>query len=175
MGIALQGAGAVTSAFGAYGSAKSQQIGLRGAADIADINAQQSELGAQQELLRGNALVAMSTARAGQVKGSQRVAMAKNGVDLSDGNPAEVLASTDLMKETDTNTITANAVRAAWGYRTQATNFTNEALMKRAGAASISPGMAAATSLLGSSSQVASSWYMMNKAGAKPGVGLQGQ
>lgn len=181
MGIAVMGmqaAGAATSAIGAYSSAKSQQIGLRGAADIADINAEQAEKGGQQELLRGNALVAAATARAGQVKGSQRAAMAKNGIDLSDGNAAEVLASTDIMKETDANTITANAVRAAWGYRTQSTNFKNEALSKRAGADSINPALAGATSLLGSASQIAGSWYMMNKGGStapKAGVGLRGQ
>lgn len=163
-----QGAGAATSAIGAYSSAKSQQISLRGAADIADINAQQAELAGQQELLRGNALVAATTARAGQIKGSQRASMAKNGIDLSDGNAAEVLASTDIMKETDVNTITANAVRSAWGQRIQSTNFKNEALTKRAGADSISPMLAATTSLLGSSSQVASSWYSMNKNGVAP-------
>lgn len=138
---------------------------MRSAATIADINAGQSELAAQQELARGNATVAATSQRAGQVKGAQRAALAANGVDLSEGSAAEVLTSTDLAKENDINTITANAVRAAWGQRMQATNFENEALTKRAGADSISPLMATTTSLLGSASQIASSWYMLNKAG----------
>lgn len=163
--LAAQTASAVTSAVGSYYGARSQQISARGAADIADINAGQSELAAQQELARGNAEVAAVTRRAGQVKSAQRAALAANGVDLGVGSAAETLTSTDIQKEEDINTITANAVRAAWGQRMQATNFTNEALTKRAGADSISPGMAGFTSLLGGATQVASSWYTLNKAG----------
>lgn len=164
--LALQGSGAISSAVGAYYGARSQQIMARGAADIDEINAQQSELAAQQELNRGNTEVAAATQRAGQVKGAQRAALAANGVDLGTGSAAEILTSTDIAKENDINTITANAVRSAWGYRTQATNFKNDALMKRAGADSISPGMAAFTTLVGGATQVASSWYTLNKAGA---------
>ena len=47
--------------------------------------------------------------------------------DLGVGNAAETLASTDIMKEVDANTTMANAIRNAWGYRMQGTNFTNEA------------------------------------------------
>lgn len=163
--LAAQGASAAASAVGSFYGARSQQIAARGAAAIADINAGQSELAAQQELARGNAEVAAASQRAGQVKGAQRAALAANGVDLGTGSAAEMLTSTDLQKENDINTITANAVRAAWGQRMQATNFKNKALTKRASADSISPGMSAFTSLLGGATQVASSWYMMNKAG----------
>lgn len=169
--MGAQGAGAAMSAVGSYFGARSQQIALRGAADIQDINADQTELSAQQELARGNAQVAQVTRRAGQIKGAQRAALGKNGVDLGDGNAAEVLASTDLMKEEDVNTITANAVRSAWGQRVIETNQRSDARSKRAGADSISPFMAAATSLLGSASQISSNWYSMNKSGAMPKAG----
>lgn len=165
-GQSAQIAGAGVSAIGAYSSAKSQQLALSGAADIADINAGLSEQAAQQELARGGAAVASASARAGQVKSSQRAAMAANGVDLGEGSAAEVLASTDLYKEGDINTLTANAVRAAWGQRVQATNYKNEASSKRAGADSISPVMAGATSLLGSAGTIANSWYSLKKGGA---------
>lgn len=163
--LMAQAAGVGASTVGSYFGAKSQQIAARGAAAIADINAGQSELAAQQELARGNAEVASVSQRAGQVKGAQRAALAANGVDVGTGSAAAILTSTDLQKENDINTITANAVRAAWGQRMQATNFKNEALMQRATADSISPGMAAFTSLLGGATQVAGSWYTMNKAG----------
>lgn len=172
MGIAAMGAqaaGAGMNAIGSYYGAKSQQESLRAAANIADINAGMAEHAAQIELLRGNEAAASVSARAGQVKGAQRAAMAANGIDLGVGNAAEVLTSTDIGKEQDMNAVTANAVQAAWGQRMNATNYKNEALTKRAGADSISPFMAAASSLLGSSSQIASSWYMMNKAGV-PGT-----
>lgn len=164
--LALQGAGAAVSSVGSYFSARSQQIQANGAAAIADINAGQSELAAQQELRRGDTAVAAASQRAGQVKSAQRAALAANGIDLGSGSAAEVLTSTDLAKENDINMLTANAVRAAWGQRQQATNFQNEAMAKRAGAKSISPFMAGTTSLLGGATQVASSWYNLNKAGA---------
>jgi hypothetical protein len=66
----------------------------------------------------------------------------------------------------DANTIAANAVQSAWGYRTQAVNYKNDALMSRATASGISPGLNAASTLLGEAGQVASTWYGMNKAGA---------
>lgn len=164
--LGLQAAGAASSVVGSYFSARSQQLQANGAAAIADINAGQSELAAQQELRRGETAAAAASQRAGQVKGAQRAALAANGIDLGSGSAAEVLTSTDLAKENDVNMITANAVRAAWGQRQQATNFENEALTKRASAKSISPFMAGATSLLGGATQVASSWYTLNKAGA---------
>lgn len=164
--LAGQAAGGVMSAVGSYFGAQAKQTQLNGAADIADINAGQSELAAQQELRKGNAQVASVSARAGQVKATQRTALAANGVDLGVGSAAEVLTSTDIGKENDINTITANAVRAAWGQREQSTNFKNAAIADRAGADSISPLMTASTSLLGSATGVASSWYMLNKSGA---------
>lgn len=161
--LMLQGGGALTSAIGAYSSAQSQKSAMGYQAGIDDINAKQAELSAQQELYKGNAAVAQVTQRAGQIKSSQRASMAANGIDLGTGSAAEVLTSTDIMKEQDTNTLTANAVRAAWGYRTQATNFQNDALMKRAGADSIDPLLSGATSLLGSAGSIANNWYNMNK------------
>lgn len=164
--MALNVAGMASGAVGSYYSAKNQKIQLEGQARLADINARIAELGAQQELIRGEKEVGQITMQAGRLKSAQRVALAANGVDLGQGNAAELQASTDLMKEIDMNTAQANAVRSAWGYRTQGVNMQNDALVKRATAAGIRPGMAAASSLLGSAGQVAGSWYQMNKADA---------
>jgi|SRR6476646_6770033 len=165
-GMGMQVGGAITSAIGAYSSAKSRKLQMQGDADIADLNARLSETAAQSELRRGQSAVAAATARAGQVKGSQRAALAANGVDLGDGSAAEVLTSTDIEKESEMNAITADAVASAWGYRVQGTNFSNQARSKRAGADSISPLMAGASSFLGSSGQIASSWYNAKNAGS---------
>lgn len=162
-GLALQIGGAFTSAIGSYYSAATNKINLQTQAYLADVNARIAELGAQSALAQGEREIGSLTLRAGQLKGSQRAAMAANGIDLGEGNAAEVQASTDIMKEIDANTINANAVRSAFGYRTQGVNFQNEAIMKRANADSISPLAAFSSSLLGSAGTVASSWYMMNK------------
>ena len=162
--VALQAAGAVNGAIGSYYSAKSQKINLQGQAALADVNARIAELGAQSALDQGQKQVGALTMQAGQLKSKQRAALAANGVDLGEGNAAEIQASTDIMKETDKNTLEANAVRTAWGYRTQATNYQNEAIVDRGTASAISPGMAATSSLLTSAGRVAGSWYELYKA-----------
>lgn len=158
--------GMVSSGIGSYFGAKTNKTNMQTQAALADTNARIAEMGAQSALDQGQKQVAALTLKAGQVKGAQRAAMAANGIDLGEGNAAEVQASTDIVKEIDANTLNANAVRTAWGYRLTGTNYQNEALMKRNAADSISPGMAAATSLLGSAGSVAQSWYSLNKSGA---------
>lgn len=156
---ASQGAGAVTSAIGAYAMAQSS----RAQASISDSNARLAELGAQAALLQGQTEEMRSRLATANLKSSQRVSFAANGVDLGEGSSARTLTATDLLGEVDANTIHANAVRAAFGYRTQALNYSNDALMRRAGPGGLQAG---ATTLLGSTGQVASSWYQFNKSGA---------
>lgn len=164
--LALQGAGAGVSAVGAYSQAAGQKSLLSHEASMADINAGLAERSAQTELLRGQFEEQKARLAAAQAKSSARVAMAAGNVDLGYGSALNVLTSHDVVNEIDVNTLHANAVRSAWGYRIEGVNLKNEAALKRATAAGISPGMAAATSLLGSASQVAGSWYDMIKSGA---------
>lgn len=85
----------------------------------AEANAKIAEMGAQSALAQGQQQVAALTLKAGQMKSTQRAAMAANGIDLGEGNAVDVQASTEIMKEIDKNQIEANAIRTAWGYRTQ--------------------------------------------------------
>lgn len=158
--------GAASGAIGGYYSAATQKTMFESQADLAKINARISELGAQSALRQGQQQVGAMTLKAGQLKGSQRAAMAANGIDIGTGSAAEIQASTDIIKEIDANTIMSNAVRSAWGYRTQSMNMQNEAMMAKASAGGISPFGSMASSLLGSAGSVASSWYALNKAGA---------
>ena len=164
--LALQSSSAVLGAGGAYGQAAGQKSLLGYEANMAEINAGLAERSAQTELLRGQFEEQKVRLAAAQQKGSQRAQMAAAGIDLGVGSAARAQTSTDLISEIDVNTLHANAVRSAWGYRIEGVNLKNEAALKRATAAGISPGMAAATSLLRSASQVAGSWYGMAKAGA---------
>lgn len=164
-GLGAQAFGAAQSIIGTYYSAQAQRSALRFQVEMQEINARIMEGQAQAELFSGQRQIAALTMQAGQLKSRQRTALAANGVDIGTGSAAELQASTDIMKEMDVNQINANAVRAAWGMRTQATNLTNDAMQKRYAASQISPAMAAGTSLLGSATAVASSWYNMNKSG----------
>lgn len=160
-----------------------------------DFNATIAELGAQSTLEAGQAQVASHTLRAGQLKGTQRAAMAANGIDLGEGSAAEVLATGDIMKDIDVNTIQANAARTAWGYRAQGMEATltsemqalntrtqakmaalnlrtgaggmqADSLFKSASASGISPIAAGASSLLGSAGSVADAWYRHSQRGS---------
>jgi len=150
---------AVMGAFGAYGSAKATKSSLKAQAQIDMINARQAEMNYQHAADAGQREVGRVQMHTAQVKGAQRARLAANGVDLGTGSAAEILTSTDVLGEIDANTMETNAVHQAWGYRTQKTNFENDALFKRAGASAISPFGAALTSLMGSGGQVAKSWY----------------
>jgi hypothetical protein len=161
-----QFAGAATSAVGGYYGAQAQKSGLGFSATLDNLNASAAERTAQAALLAGQHTEQAIDLNTAALKGKQITGMAANGIDLGSAGAARVLTSTDVMGAADAATANANAVRAAWGYRTQATNFQNAALMKRAGANSISPLMSGASSLLGSAGSVASSWYQLKKAGA---------
>ena len=158
--------GAATSAVGSYFSAATQKENLRGQAAMAEINARISEMGAQSALMQGQHETARLTLNAGQLKGRQRAALAASGVAMGEGSAREIQASADILKDIDKNTIMANAVSQAWGQRMQAVNYQNEALFARANAKGIKPFASAATSLLGSATQVASSWYQFKNTGA---------
>lgn len=167
--MGLQGAGLASSVVGSYYSAKSQKNALGLQADLAEYQAQNALVQGEREEQRSR----LSTAN---LKSTQRASLAANGVDLGEGSAARVLTSTDYLGEVDAQTIKRNAILNAWGYRTEAT-------MKRASADSISPGLSAFTSFLGSGTQVASSWYSLAKAGAfdtttgqaDPRAGVRGQ
>jgi hypothetical protein len=150
--LALQGASAINSTVGSFYAASGQKAALGLQADLSEISAKSALVAGQRDEQRSR----LNTA---QVKGAQRAAMAANGVDLGSDTPNRVLTSTDLVGEVDAQTIASNALHAAWGYRTQGAQ-------SRAAASAISPGTSALTTLMGGASQVASSWYSMNKAGA---------
>jgi hypothetical protein len=165
VGLIGQIGGMATGAVGSYFSAQTQKTNMETQAYLAGVNAKMAEISAQSELNRGQKEVGRLTLQAGQLKSRQRASMAANGIDLGVGNAAEVLASTDIMKETDALTIQDNATRSAIAQRAQAGNFENQAIVARGAAGAISPFSSMAGSLLGSAGQVASSWYTLNKNG----------
>jgi hypothetical protein len=151
------------SALGAYNGAQSNKLTLQGQADIAEINSRMSETTAQSTLLAGQREEQKSRIATANLKGTQRASLAANGVDLGVGSAENILTTTDVMGEIDANTIKDNAIRSAWGYRTQAVNYQSQARSSRAASGAISPESAMASTLIGGAGQVASSWYQMGK------------
>jgi len=172
-GLAMSIAGALQAGIGAFYSAQNVKDQLEFQAEMNAINARMAERTAQSILLAGQKEQGRISLKAGKVKGAQRASQAARGIALGEGNAAEEIATTDLMKEMDMYTINANAVRQAWAARTQSVNAANESLLQGVSAQGISPYMAAGTSLMNSGASVASSWYQrrsMNRLAAALGV-----
>jgi hypothetical protein len=172
--------GAVTGAIGSYYAAQSQKAQLdsqassmRFQSDISELNAAQAEFTAQQIMRAGKLKQGQISLRAGKIKSSQRASMAARGIDLGVGSAVETIATTDLMKEIDMLTVNADTVRSAESARQQRQNYLTASAMQDvsasnlAGSAStISPFLAAGTSILGSAGSVANAWYQDRKLAA---------
>lgn len=159
--------GGLLGAKGSYDSASASKEAYAIQAAIARANAQTSEAQAQIALENGQSAEQNTRLRTRQVIGSQRAAMAANGIDLGEGTATDILTTSTFMGERDALTVRDNASRQAWAYRVQGTNAINNAnVMDQAGNA-INPGMAAAGSLLTTASSVAGTWYNMKKQGVK--------
>lgn len=172
--------GAVTGAIGSYYAAESQKAQLQSQAssmrfqsEISQLNAVQAEFTAQQIMRAGQQRQGQIGLRAGKIKSSQRASMAARGIDLGVGSAVETIATTDLMKEIDMLTVNADTVRSAESARLQRQNYLTASAMQDvsasnlAGSAStISPFMAAGTSILGSAGSVANAWFQDRKLAA---------
>ncbi|HAX23054.1 MAG TPA: hypothetical protein DCY64_22555 [Hydrogenophaga sp.] len=96
---------------------------------LARINARLAESAAQGALHSGQRQEQAKRLETAAFKAKQRVSIAANGIDLSSETAVGVLTSTDMIGEIDANTISANAIRAAWGYRTEGVNSMTAGLM----------------------------------------------
>lgn len=179
--LTMMGTGAVMGAFSARNSAISQRNTLRFQAQMSEINAglgkinaQQYEYAAADTLLAGQRKEMAVRLRGAQTKSTQKVAMAANGIDLGASDTTNrILASTEFVTDADALTINASAKQQASALRLQresalmgVTNEQNDAILRRASAAGISPDMAFTSSLIAGAGQVASSWYTMRRVGA---------
>lgn len=164
--MALSAGGALSSATGAYYGASSQKTSYNAAADTAELNARIAELRAQSQLKSGEREEQKQRLAVANLKGTQRTALAANGVDLGEGSAAQVLAGTDVMGEIDALTIRQAALGAAGDTRMERVNYENDARTARNTARGINPSSAAFTSLLGSATEIAGKWYSFDNAGA---------
>ncbi|MCP2041931.1 hypothetical protein L1281_002549 [Neisseria sp. HSC-16F19] len=163
LGIGTQIMGLIGQGVGSFYSARSQKRQLEMQAFMAELNGRRMEKQAQQALRAGEKEAVSRSLQAGQLKGSQRAALAANGVDLGVGSAAELQAGTDYFKEADMNQLAANALADAWGYRMGALNETNSARMARAQASTVNPMAAVHQTLLTGAGKVAESWSALRK------------
>lgn len=151
--------GSAVSAVGSYQQAQGQKASMKYNAAVADANAKTAEFAAQDAKDRAELRAVMVGRKVADVRGRQRAAIGANGMDLSFGNAQDIQDATNYYGLEDQRTERDSGEREAYSLRSQSANFSNEAAMNRAKAGSISPFGAAATSLLGSATSVASKWY----------------
>lgn len=163
IGPMLSTFGAINGAIGSYYQAQAMSNNLEFQADMAKINSNISEINAQATLLAGQRAEQNVRLRTAKLKSSQRVSMAANGIDLRSKSATNVLTTTDYMGEIDAQTVEQNAIRAAFGYRTQSVNDMNTARISAATAEGISPFGSASTALLANAGKVADGWYRYSK------------
>lgn len=163
LGMGLNIAGSVMSVIGAFAGAQAERSRLQFQADMDRVNQAIAETNARAALMVGQREAQAVMLRTGQIKASQEASMAANGIDIGEGTAARVRTSTEFMGQTDVNTVAANAIRAAFGYRMQGTNFGIDATMRSAAADSVSPWMSAGTSLLTGAGRVAPQWYALKR------------
>jgi len=156
--LMLQAGGVATSTVGSYYAAKGQKTALKLQARIAEVNAKIAEGQSRDALQRGERQEQGTRMGAAQLRSSQRAAMGSSGIDLGSETAAAVLTSTDYLTEVETNTIKANALREAWGFRMDAGQSRSEASMARATAKGISPAGEAFSTLMTGAAQVAGSY-----------------
>lgn len=161
--LIAQGISNTIQAFGSFGITRHQNAIAQSQANIARLNAQMMEWQAQSRLRANEKDQVRLTMQAGQTKASQRAALAANGIAVGEGSAAELQASTDIIKEIDSNQMTANARREAWGMRMQAANYEGQALM--AEAQKKNKWLTFGTTLLQGASQVANTYALYNSAG----------
>lgn len=176
-GLVMQAFGMVNQAIGTFYAAQSQRYAARAErlnleyqGSIADINARAAETDAQALLEAGHLEKLQSTLGFGAARAALRTRQGSSGLQAGVGSAAEVAASLEAAKEIDSLTIDRNALRAAGAARMREVNFQNQAALARVsarnihGAAhSLSPGLAAFSSLLGGVGPLATNLAIRNR------------
>lgn len=162
-GLGASIGGAALSILGAYQKSKSDKKAYDYQAQVDQNNAGLAGMQARDAIQRGEINASNQRIRTAQLIGTQRAAMAANGVALDEGSPLRVLDDTAFMGEKDALTILDNSNREAWAIRNQATNYSNNANLLHARADAENPFVNAAGTALTTGGTVADKWYNYSK------------
>jgi hypothetical protein len=140
-------AGGLTSAYGQY-----QQGQYQG--DVADENARRLRMEAADAELRGGMEGDQIRREGRKVAGQQAASIAASGVSMASGSPLDILTETAELSERDAMVAENNAKRAAYGYRTAATDSRSQgAMARRAGT------FGAGATILGSAGSAGATYF----------------
>ncbi len=157
--------GALSGAYSAYQQGKIAKIGYWLQERTQLRNMQMAEWQAEDAYKRGDESVSQLHRKGAAFKSTQRTRLAAQGVDLTQGSALRILSDTDYLLAEDEATMRNNTEREANAYRLKAAGLQADAGMANFQGASVNPNLMATTSLLTNAPQVASQWYMLNRAG----------
>ena len=166
--IGAQALAAVAGAYSAHEQAKTTKIGYWLQEQTMRRNQEAAGWAAQDALDRGEAAQSAQRMKTKSLSATQRTMLAASGVDMTQGSALRILTDTDYMGAKDEATLRQNAGNEAAAYRLQGAGLGAQADMARFQNNAISPGVAAASSLLTGAGQVADMWYRFNRDSALP-------
>ena len=94
-----------------------------------DMNSRLAKMNAEESIKKGDETASIVRQKGAQVKGEQRAALAAQGIDINTGSASDVQAQTEQNVALDVLAVKNNAWREAWGYRTQAEDYSSRSRM----------------------------------------------
>ena len=122
---------ALTGASGLYQASAARAAG-RYEQQVAERNATIADQQAEQARQIGNIEEERQLRRVRAALGSQRAALAANGIDVNSGTALDLQAETAGFGAADALTLRSNALREAWGFQVEGTNLRNQGRAARA-------------------------------------------
>lgn len=127
------GLSSAASGISSFGSAYAQSQALKTQGEYQkqqyDTNARLSEMAATDAIKRGEKEAESHRKKTNQVVGSQRAALAAQGINVDSGSAAAVQKETKQAGKEDIMAIRNNAWKEAWGFRVQANNYSGQGAM----------------------------------------------
>lgn len=118
----------ITQSIGSIGTAYAQSRAIQAQGnfqrDVSKINAKQAEYQAEDVIRLGQSQIDQLKKDGKRLIGSQRTALAAQGIAIDSGSALAIQESTANLIALDAITIKNNAWRQAWGYKQEAMNAT---------------------------------------------------
>jgi hypothetical protein len=131
---AMMATSAISSVGGAYVQSQAMRAQGEHQENIAKMNAQLAEAQADQAMKRGQAEANRKEAQMKILRGRQRAAGAANGVDVDSGSMLEIQEESMALGALDAMTIKNNAIREAYGYKSQSMSYQQQGQWARSNA-----------------------------------------
>lgn len=151
--------GTMTAAAGAYSAAKAQKDQNAYQASVARNNKIVADRQAEDIIKRGETEAQQKRSQVRQLQARQTVALAGQGVDVTEGSSVDLLADTAELGEFDAQVIRSNAAREAHAKQVQGYSFGTQSQLFEARAEAQRPAFAAGETLLTGFDRVSSRWY----------------